>query len=413
MLTKKAPSVPSILALPTTANVLQASLEMFEIEDGVKPLLTVSTADRRLSLLDPRDSFNVVRSVVQFQDSPVLTYIILSFRYIVCGCMSGSVFIYDLKLDQVINRRKEHSKYVVRLAVFDAGNGHTWIASAGWDRKIFIYNITAGNEATPAMQNPIAHIELATNPEDIVLTQDPDSGRTHLLVTRRDSTCIYFYDISHLQTQGIESTSISATGQQNLAPHSSAWIAFTPAAMALNPTDRSRVAIAASTVPHMRVLVVRLLFPSEKSHPDPVVDLGLREGQREQPTLGSAPAPSAGSQIRARLAQEDRERAAIYLHCNAFAPQTLYSTPAIAWRPDGSGLWVNSDDGVIRGLEASTGKVIASLEGHEPGSKIRCLWAGWANPSSQGDSTDEWIISGGFDQRLIAWRTTSSGPTFS
>lgn len=57
------------------------------------------------------------------------------------------------------------------------------------------------------------------------------------------------------------------------------------------------------------------------------------------------------------------------------APQTPYSTPQVVWRPDGAGVFVNGDDGVIRGLEARTGKVVTTLQGgHEVGSKIRTIW---------------------------------------
>lgn len=63
----------------------------------------------------------------------------------------------------------------------------------------------------------------------------------------------------------------------------------------------------------------------------------------------------------------------------------------------GSGIWVNSDDGVIRGVEAATGKVVASLKGHEAGAKIRCLFAGTVE-------NEEVLVSGGFDQRLIFWK---------
>ena len=38
-------------------------------------------------------------------------------------------------------------------------------------------------------------------------------------------------------------------------------------------------------------------------------------------------------------------------------------------------MFVNGDDGVIRGLETKTGKVVATLHGgHEVGSKIRSIW---------------------------------------
>lgn len=40
------------------------------------------------------------------------------------------------------------------------------------------------------------------------------------------------------------------------------------------------------------------------------------------------------SQARAALALQDRETAAILIHCTTLAPQTAYSTPALSWRPD-------------------------------------------------------------------------------
>jgi WD40 repeat protein len=96
------------------------------------------------------------------------------------------------------------------------------------------------------------------------------------------------------------------------------------------------------------------------------------------------------------------------IHCTTMAPQTAYSTPALTWRPDGTGIWVNSDDGAIRGIEATTGKIIATLKGHEPGSKVRCLSAGWVSSSDDSAEKQEWLVSGGFDQRLIVWKPESA-----
>ena len=81
------------------------------------------------------------------------------------------------------------------------------------------------------------------------------------------------------------------------------------------------------------------------------------------------------AQIRSDLALQDREEAAIQLHVSTMALQTPYSTPQIAWRPNGSGVFVNGDDGIIRGLETKTGKIVSGLQGgHEVGSKIRSIW---------------------------------------
>lgn len=90
------------------------------------------------------------------------------------------------------------------------------------------------------------------------------------------------------------------------------------------------------------------------------------------------------------------------LHVNTLAPQTAWSTPMVAWRPDGSGVWVNGDDGVVRGVDALTGKVRVGLRGgHEEGSKVRSLWAGWVG---EGEGREEWVVSGGFDKRLVVWK---------
>lgn len=65
-------------------------------------------------------------------------------------------------------------------------------------------------------------------------------------------------------------------------------------------------------------------------------------------------------------------------------------------------MWVNGDDGVLRGIEAKTGKIIATLtNGHEVGSKIRSIWAGLVDIDGV---KEEWVISGGFDKRLVIWK---------
>ncbi len=91
--------------------------------------------------------------------------------------------------------------------------------------------------------------------------------------------------------------------------------------------------------PLVELIIVRLLTPASAP----------------SLTTGTAPATQA-AQARANLAIQEREDAAILVHVSTLAPQTPYSTPQVVWRPDGSGVWVNGDDGVLRGLEAKTGK---------------------------------------------------------
>lgn len=141
----------------------------------------------------------------------------------------------------------------------------------------------------------------------------------------------------------------------------------------------------------MKLLIVKLLLPPTRSS-ELVTEIS--------PGL-DGPVTQA-SQARAELAVADKEEAAILINVSTLAPQTSYSTPRLVWRSDGSGVYVSSDDGVVRGIEAKSGKLISSLKAHEPGSKIRCLWAGHMMDN---DEKTEYLISGGFDQKLVVWRS--------
>lgn len=102
------------------------------------------------------------------------------------------------------------------------------------------------------------------------------------------------------------------------------------------------------------------------------------------------------------------------------APQTAYSNAVVSWRPSLSlsrinpaangksegrgGVWVTADDGVIRGVEAGSGKVVVELKGeggHLKGRKVRCLCTGEVGAEEGGER--EVLVSGGFDGKLILW----------
>jgi WD40 repeat protein len=140
----------------------------------------------------------------------------------------------------------------------------------------------------------------------------------------------------------------------------------------------------------MKVIIVRLLFPAGS----------YNLGSNSAAVLGSESVTPA-SQARADLALQDREDSAIQLHVTTMAPQTPYSTPQVVWRPGGNGVFVNADDGVIRGIDTHNGKVVAVLKAHEVGSKVRTLYAGWEKGGKH-----EILVSGGFDKKIFIWRVT-------
>lgn len=398
---KHAPGVSHTVALPTAANILGASIESLTIEEQLSnsSVLCASTADRHLYMASPTDTERIISSGSNLQDSPILTYSSWDNRHMLCGSMSGKVILYNTSTNQICDERRDHSKYVVKVATWSA-NDKVLIATAGWDSKVFLY---APSEAeVMKLGEPIASLVLPTNPEALLFVSHPDlSGEPMLLVARRDSTFLYYYRLP--QSPG---NTLHLLGKQNLAPHSNAWIAFTPSSVAMCPMDASLLAVATSAVPHMKIIIVRVLYPLLED--DPSIEATLAPAAIPEAPVSILDAadplrPSPASQARAALALQDREDAAILINCSTMAPQTPYSTPVVVWRPDGTGVWVNSDDGVIRGIEARTGKVVAKLEGHEAGSKIRCLWSGMVQ-SENSETREEWLISGGFDQKLIIWK---------
>lgn len=390
-----APSKPMVLgSLPSRSNIL--SVTVFDLllpsATVARQYVAVTTADRRLHLLNPASpSLELVQSYTSFQESPILDIITISSRYILIASMSGKLLLYDIANDKVLDERKDHSKYVVKLASWSSSDS-VLVASAGWDSKVFLYQLHNGDDA-PRIGEPLATLTLTSIPETILFVKSPEDGSPILVVARRDSTFLYYYSVSNLTT-----SAFTLLGKQNLAPHSNAWVAFTPADVQICPTDPSVVAVATSSTPHMKILILKLLLPpTQPPLPDSVATTEIVEPA----------ALTQASQARAELLIADREEAAISVNVSTMAPQTTYSTPRLTWRPDGSGLYVSSDDGVVRGIEANSGKLIAALEGHEPGSKLRCLWAGSlkAHSADTVDATkdQEFLISGGFDQRLILW----------
>lgn len=305
--------------------------------------------------------------------------------------MAGTLTLFDAVTESVISSRHDHTKYIVRMAKWEESEG-AYVATTGWDGKLVLYYVHLDSQGKASLDAPIATLTLTSNPEAVLFLNHPESNRPILLVTLRDSTFINYYSIPPASgSSSAEAPAIELLGRQNLAPHSNSWVAFTPSFVALSPKDKSIIAVATSTTPHMKLMIVRLLIP-------PAV---AKDSNTER-----LPAPlTQAAQSRAELALQDREEAAILLSCSTFAPQTVYSTPVLAWRPNAKGVWVSADDGAIRGIDTITGKVTVTLKGHESGSKIRTLWAGLvASDNNPEGSAEELLVSGGFDQKLIVWR---------
>lgn len=369
--TSPSPSWAQEPDMPSSSNVLCVR--------GVSSMneIVSAHADRKLNNFSGRPGFRIYCTFSN-NDSPILSITPLPDDLYLCTSMSGEVSIRRSFDNGTESRVRDHAKYAVAAAVTQTKDSML-IATAGWDQKVFIYQAdTTSEDPRPVLTSPIHTISLPTVPEALLFVRHPDTDGLYLILSRRDSTFLYYHSVN----QSSNTITVSDSGRQNLAPHSNAWVAFTPSSLAIHPSDPTLLAVATSHLPHMKLILVRLLFPSASERPDTAYPL------------------TQATQARRELEIQNREENAISLHISTLAPQTPYSTPCVAWRPDGSGVWVNGDDGVIRGVEVRTGKVVALLKGHEVGSKVRTLWAGYLRGNEE---EREVLISGGFDKRVIIW----------
>lgn len=392
--TVQAPAKPKVVeSLPSRSNILSISVLdlLLPSTTAIQQYVAVTTADRQLHLMDPStSSLDCIQTISSFQDSPTLDIVPVDSRRLLIASMSGKLTLFDAAANAILEERKDHSKYLVKISTWSSEGGPMLVVSPGWDAKVVLYQLDP-NVDQPRLGDPIATLSLPSIPESTLFVTLPGDGTPVLVVARRDSTFLHFYAVP-----SPESPTFTLIGKQNLAPHSNAWVAFTPSDIQICPTNPHLVAIATSSTPHMKLLVAKLLLPPTRSS---VSDTGT--------SLDSDGPITQASQARAELLVADKEEAAILVNVSTLAPQTAYSTPRLVWRPDGSGVYVSSDDGVVRGIETKSGKLISSLEAHEPGSKLRCLWAGQmvgpSLPGSDHEGKAEFLISGGFDQKLIVW----------
>src|SRR3954463_1984424 len=116
ILTHVAPTSPTILStLPTKTNVL--SVQMLDLllpgSAQSKTCIPATTADRRLNLLDPSaPSLLLLHSLGHIQDSPVLDLIVIQRTYLLAASMSGRLVLYNTATDQIVDERRDHSKYL-------------------------------------------------------------------------------------------------------------------------------------------------------------------------------------------------------------------------------------------------------------------------------------------------------------
>ncbi|KAK9456978.1 WD40-repeat-containing domain protein [Dipodascopsis uninucleata] len=307
------------------------------IDDLSSPLsprvcILVTSADQSLRIFDFY-SLDLLKVHTHLHSSPILVLHVLDESTILSGGMDGRLVASNPASGDILLQVRDHNKYLVRIAVSSDGK---YLATASYDKKVYVYNISH----SPSLSlEKLGTLTFPTNPEAVIFVTVGGDGeeQLRLIVSRRDSTFLYYYK---LQPTVIE------TARHNLNPESNSWVSFCAMDIISDPADPKFIGVATSTVPHMRFMVLEAGI-------DNIIQ-------------------------------------------NAFtkAPQDSYSTARICFRPQGSGIWCNGDDGVIRGLEVSSGNVVAELKHHD--GKVKAMYSGIVDGR-------EVLITGGFDKSVVIW----------
>ncbi|KAL7269612.1 hypothetical protein RUND412_007715 [Rhizina undulata] len=338
------PSIPYSISdsYSPPANVLFVTVS--PLSDFKNPVIIAATVDRALRLFDSEQPHKLLRTYHHLHDAIILHCAIIRNKWLLTTSMTGRTVISNADTGKIVDDIHDHSKYVFRAIV---SKNEEYVATAGYDKLVHVYKLTFSpseeDEESPALSESVGKLELITAPEAIMFTtvDTADGKKDALIVSRRDSTFLYY----HLLAPGLPLHT-----KYNLSPDANTWSIYHAMSLAPHPNNPDLIAVATSSVPHMKFLLV-------KNDSDEIV---------KEYFTG--------------------------------AEQSVYSTAVLAWRPEGSGVWVNADDGVVRGIEVMSGKVKARLKVCERGEKVRHLWAGVV------EGVGECLVTGGFDKGLKLWR---------
>lgn len=258
----RAPTEPKeVASLPNRSNILSISVLnlLLPLATASRQYIAVSTADRHLHLMDPcTPDFELAQTYSSFQDSPALDIVPVDTQHILIASMSGKLTLFNTASNRVIEERKDHNKYLVKLSTFLSDGGSMLVASAGWDAKVYLYKLDLSAEK-PRLGDRIATLTLPSIPESTMFVTLPGDGTPALVIARRDSTFLYYYAVPDAS-----SPVFTLLGKQNLAPHSNAWVAFTPSDIQICPTDPFLAAVATSRWVHAHdkhLRIVLMLYP--------------------------------------------------------------------------------------------------------------------------------------------------------
>ncbi|GAA5983325.1 hypothetical protein JCM10908_000242 [Rhodotorula pacifica] len=303
---------------------------------AVDRTLKIYRSDSDSSSFELLESFSLPSPALSVAQHPLPS----QARFIACATMEGSLSVIDVVSREVVACVKDHNKYIVKVAFSPDGE---YLATLGYDKLIHIYRFVLSpppshdsrpridaqedGDDDPLATCPIVKLDLAhtittrTNPEAAVwlpvsVSAGQRDGGQWLVWTAREDNLLHYVKAPTATTGGEELSQQQQkweTEEWNLNENGDSFISFSILSISLHPT-LPLLSLQTSTA-SARLL----LYPFHSS---------------------------------TRL---------LTLHTSA--SQSDYFNPRHAWLPSGAGVFVNSEDGVVRLVDLQ-GRVRLSRGAH-------------------------------------------------
>lgn len=287
-----------------------------DLYNNAKLVLT-SSSDKSLRVFDVNtQKLQHVFHAVHGSSAAIRSITYIGKGIVVTGGMDGRFVATDLISKQEVGAERAHGRFINGVAFNSA---HSVLASAGFDGFLKLYKIdVVESEPRKVTFTLLGSHKFLQIPTAVALVELAECPGLTLLACTQDSTFMHFLQVPSTPTDEPVDILQEIRKINLLDAEYSSLVTFTPLDISIAPDGSNRYAVATSHAPHMRIILGN-----------------LNETEIEKNLL-------------------------------AYAPQDKFSNPRIKWSTDGKGIWATGDDGIVRGIEVVTGKVVAELKnGHD------------------------------------------------
>lgn len=265
-------------------------------------------------------------------------------EYIILGGINGLVHTVRFKHESselnLVDSVQAHERLIIDMKIVKLGD-QTLVVTLGWDKYIQVFKLNGDGKLESFLERILISgvgscIEAISHESKLFIVVGLKESSLLDVVTIEPGLCLKFkVAMSDVEYSSIRSIPMCISG-------------------AVLPGIGPVIAVATSHEPFMRTILLSL----------------------------------------ASLAQENSEsiqRSCILANFNTMSPQDKYSEAKICFRANGEGIWVLGDDGIIRGLELNSGKIVQEISAHDGRIKAMALLK---------DS----ILTCGIDREIKFWR---------